>query len=186
LSTGGNSLSSPRGQIKIGGGRVFLLELLSPIHSDRNKAKDEFQCRVIEPTEYAGATVSGLIAKIKPSRKANKKSEISLAFQSITMGGSEGRFDAQVIQVYDVETGNQGRADEEGKVKGKSKFSIKRGLLGALIGGAIGGVLGGPKGAAAGAAIGAGVGAASTMVVAAPDLDFKAGTRFEVQTTGRN
>src|SRR4051812_18149611 len=99
-------------------GQVFMLELLSPIHSDRNKKGDEFTCKVIAPEDYAGAIVTGHIGAIKASGKAGKKSEIALAFNSIAMAERSDKFDAQVTEVYDVDAGHQGQADEEGRVKG--------------------------------------------------------------------
>jgi uncharacterized protein YcfJ len=187
MNTGG-ALCRQGEMIRIPKNAEFMLQLLSDITSDRNKKGDEFDCRVVAPAEFAEATVSGHIANIKASGKANKKSEIALVFDHITMGERNGRFDAQVVEVYDVKAGNEGQADEEGTVKGKSrtKTTVKRAVIGAAIGAAIGGALGGGSGAATGAAIGAGAGAASTLVTEGPELDFKAGTRLKVRTTGRD
>lgn len=185
--TSGSVLPRQGNTIYLPKNSAFTLELLSPITSGRNKQGDEFNCRVTEPSEYAGATVTGRIAGIKASGKANKKSAIALRFDRIVMGDRTGVFDAQVTEVYDVPAGNQGRADEEGVVKGKSKkkIAVKRGIWGGLIGGVIGGLLGGAQGAATGAAIGAGLGAGSTLITTGPELDFKSGTQFKVKTTGR-
>lgn len=188
VTNSGGTLGRQDRLIHIPKNAEFILELLSDITSDRNKKGDTFDCKVMAPEEYAGAIVSGHIAVIKASGKANKKSEIALAFDRITMGERDGRFDAQVAEVYEVEAGNSGQADEEGTVKGKSraKTTIKRSLIGAAIGAAIGGAVGGASGAATGAAIGAGAGAATTLVTDGPELNFKAGTRLKVRTTGRD
>ena len=189
LLTGtGGALGRQGELIRIPKNTEFVVQLLSDITSDHNKKGDEFDCRVVQPEEYAAATVSGHIASIKASGKANKSSEISLVFDHITMGERTGRFDAQVIEVYDVKAHNDGQADDEGTVKGKSrtKTTVKRAVIGAAIGAAIGGAIGGGSGAATGAAIGAGAGAASTLVTEGPELDFKAGTRLKVRTTGRD
>jgi hypothetical protein len=53
-------------------------------------------------------------------------------------------------------------------------------LIGALVGGAIAG----GQGAAVGAAIGASVGATTTLAMKGPDLEFKTGTEFTVETDG--
>lgn len=188
ISSSGGALSRQSETIYLPKDSVFVLELLSPITSDRNKKGDEFNCRVLEPFEAAGAIVTGHIGNIKGSGKANKKSEIALAFDSIVMGERSGVFDAQVYEVYDTPAGNNGQADDEGTVKGKSKgkIAVKRAAIGALAGAILGGVFGGAQGAAVGAAIGAGLGASSTLVIDGPELDFKSGTRFKVKTTGRN
>jgi outer membrane lipoprotein SlyB len=165
------------------------LELLSPLNTANNKKGDKFSCKVLTPMEYAGAIVEGHIRSLKRSGKANKDSKMDLAFDKITMpGGLTGEFNATVVEVFDVaNVGNQGRADNEGTIANKSstvKISVKRAAAGALLGGVIGGVLGGGQGAAIGAAIGAGVGVTSTLASRGPDLEFKAGTQFTVETNG--
>jgi hypothetical protein len=168
---------------------LFRLELLSPISTETNKKGDEFNCRVMEPKEFEGAIVTGHISKIKASGKANKRSEIALDFDRITMNEREGRFEAEVTEVYEVvDASNEGRADEEGTVKGKSvrKRAIKASIAGAIIGGILGGIIAGGKGAAAGAAIGAGAGLATTLSIDAPGLEFNSGTQFAVKTRGRS
>src|ERR1043165_9363011 len=76
---------------------VFALELLSPIDTKTNKKDDKFDCKVLSPVQYAGSIVSGHIRKVKNSGKANGKSEIDLAFDTITLtDGRVGGFNAQV------------------------------------------------------------------------------------------
>ena len=165
---------------------TFLLELLSPVSTATNQKGDSFSCKVLKPDEFAGAIVSGHIRKLKRSGKANKKSEIDLGFDSITLpNGRSGGFNAQVQEVSEVAgAGNDGRADSEGTVKAKSrvKVTVKRAVAGALVGGIIGGLLGGAQGAAAGAAIGASVGVSTVLATDGPDLEFKQGTQFTVLT----
>ncbi len=163
---------------------VFALQLLSPISTETNKEDDKFDCKVLSPVQYAGAIVSGHLRKVKSAGKGKGKSEIDLAFDTITLtDGRAGKFNAQVKEVNEVaNAGNQGVADPEGTVTGKSrvKVGIKRAAVGAGIGAGIGAVLGGAKGAAAGAAIGAGVGVTSTLATEGPNLEFKTGTQFTV------
>jgi hypothetical protein len=175
-------------KMEVPGNTNFRLELLSPISTQTNKKGDEFECKVLEPRQYAGAIVSGHIAKLKAGGKAGKKSEIALSFDSISMSGDEGKFDAQVQEVYDVENaGKSGKADEEGNVSGKSmkKRAITRSLVGGAVGAVIGGLIGGGKGAAIGSAAGAGIGLTTSLAVDAPDLEFKPGSQFIVLTSER-
>lgn len=164
---------------------TFALELLSPLDSNTNKKGDKFDAKVLSPVQYAGAIASGHIKKVKSSGKANKKSEMDLAFDTITLAdGRVGSFNAQIKEVNDVaDAANDGRADVEGTVKGKSriKVSIKRAALGMLGGAIIGGALGGAKGAALGAAIGGSIGLTTTLATEGPNLEFKTGTQFTVQ-----
>lgn len=167
------------------------LELLSPISTMNSKKDDKFSCRVLTPAEYAGAVVEGHIRSLKRSGKANKESKMDLAFDRITSpGGQTADFSATVVEVFDVANVSElGRADNEGTVRRKSttvKTSVKRAATGAVIGAIIGGVLAGGKGAAVGAAIGAGVGATSTLASKGADLEFRTGTQFTVEATGRS
>src|SRR5262245_42023017 len=54
---------------------VFKLELLSSISTASNKKGDEFNCLVVAPREFSGATVEGRITKLKNSGRVGKKSE---------------------------------------------------------------------------------------------------------------
>lgn len=165
---------------------TFALELLSPLSTQNNKKNDKFECKVLSPVQYAGAIVSGHLRKVKNAGKANGKSEIDMAFDSITLTDSRvAGFNAQVKEINDVaHAANSGLADTEGTVKGKSrvKISVKRAVVGALFGAIIGGAIAGANGAVAGAAIGAGVAVTSTLATEGPNLEFKAGTQFTVLT----
>src|SRR5918911_2899744 len=93
----------------IPGEALFKLELLSPINTATNKKGDSFDCRVLEPKEFAGAIVSGQVARLKRSGKIEGQSELALTFGLITFpDGAKAQFGAQVVEVYDVaEAGHQ-------------------------------------------------------------------------------
>lgn len=175
-----------RGEVVVPKDLTFALELLSPLNTETNKKDDKFDCKVLSPIEYAGATVSGHLRKVKRAGKGKGKSEIDLSFDTITLAdGRTGQFNAQVKEVNDVSNAAaDGRADAEGTVKGKSrvKVSVKRAVIGAAVGGILGGILAGPQGAAAGAAIGASIGVTTTLATEGANLDFKSGTQFTVLT----
>jgi|GEM_PF-1244450 len=182
------SYGSPQVEMLPANTRVSI-ELLSPISTQTAKKGDRFSCKVLTPAEYAGAIVEGHIRSVKRSGKANKDSRIDLAFDRIVAtDGRIGDFNATVVEVFDVQkVANDGRADNEGVVRNKSttvKASIKRAAAGALIGALIGGAVAGGQGAAVGAAIGAGLGITTTLVTKGPDLEFKTGTQFTVETNG--
>lgn len=165
------------------------LQLLSPVSTATSKKGDKFTCKVLSPVEFAGAIVEGHVRSVKRSGKANKDSKLDLAFDRVTLtDGRVANFSATVIEVFDViNAKDQGRADNEGTIRNKStavKTSIKRAAVGALIGAVVGGVIAGGQGAAVGAAIGASVGATTTLAMKGPDLEFKTGTEFTVETDG--
>jgi hypothetical protein len=165
------------------------LQLLSPISTATSQKGDKFSCKVLTPAEYAGVIVEGHVRSVKRSGRADKESKIDLAFDRITMAdGSTATFSATVIEVFDVvNAGDQGRADNEGTVRSKSKTvktSIKRAAAGALIGALVGGAIAGGQGAAVGGAIGASVGVTTTLASKGADLEFNTGTEFTVETNG--
>lgn len=178
--------SKPDGELLVDKDVTFALKLLSPLSTQVSKKGDRFECKVLSPAQLAGSIVSGHIGSVKSSGKGKGKSEMDLAFDTITLtDGRMGRFNATVLEVNEVaHAGNEGVADNEGTVKGKSKVKIgvKRAVTGALIGAGLGALIAGPKGAVAGAAIGAGVGVTSTLVTEGSNLEFKAGTEFTVKT----
>lgn len=181
--------SNGQSEVLVPGDMVFMLELLSPISTKTNKKGDEFTCKVLSPSDFANAYVSGKITKVKGSGKATGKSEIALAFDHITMSDERrGVFSAQVTEVYDVVgSGEKGKADEEGTVTGKStrKRDAVRIGVSTAIGAIVGGLLGGARGAVIGGAIGAGLGVTNTLSTKGPDLEFDKGTRFSVRTDAR-
>ena len=165
------------------------LQLLSPVSTATSKKGDKFNCKVLTPAEFAGAVVEGHVRSVKRSGKADKESKIDLAFDRVTLAdGRTANFSATVIEVFDVvDVKDQGRADNEGTIRNKStavKTSIKRAAAGALIGALVGGAIAGGQGAAVGAAIGASVGVTTTLATKGPDLEFKTGTEFTVETNG--
>lgn len=182
----GEVRSKPDGEVLVEKNATIALELLSPLSTEVSQKGDQFECKVLSPAQLAGSIVSGHIRKVKNSGKGKGKSEMDLAFDTITLSdGRMGGFNATVLEVNDVaHAGKEGVADNEGTVKGKSrvKIGVKRAVAGALIGGVIGGLIAGGKGAAAGVAIGAGVGVTSTLATEGPNLEFKTGTQFTVKT----
>jgi outer membrane lipoprotein SlyB len=165
------------------------LQLLSPVSTATSKKGDKFNCKILTPVEFAGAVVEGHVRSVKRSGKADKDSKIDLAFDRVTLtDGRIANFSATVVEVFDVVNAkDQGRADNEGTIRNKStavKTSIKRAAVGALIGALVGGAIAGGQGAAVGAAIGASVGVTTTLAMKGPDLEFKTGTEFTVETDG--
>lgn len=187
LSLPANSLCDSReNQVLVPADSTFRLELLSHISTETNKKGDEFTCKVLEPSRFANSYVSGRITKLKSSGKATGKSEIALAFDMITLpDGRSGQFSAQITDVYDVvDTADQGKAGEDGKIKARSLR--KRDTLtiagATALGIIVGAILGGAKGAAIGGAIAAGIAVTNTLATKGPDLKFDTGTQFDVRT----
>ena len=176
-----------RGEVYVPDGVELKIRLTSPISTKTNREGDTFTATVLDPSEYADATITGHIAKINRSGKATGKTEMALAFDSITLRDRRsGRLDAQVERVYESETVKT--VDEEGNVESGSrgKDTAIRGAGGGALGAIIGGIAGGGKGAAIGAILGATVGAGSVFVQGGKDLVLDTGTEVLIRSNGRS
>jgi hypothetical protein len=143
---------------------------------------DAFTAVVLSPERYADSTIQGHIAKINKSGKMTGKTEVSLAFDKITLpDGRTANMAAQLVRVY----GEKKEVDEEGNVKSGSqgKETAVRAGGGAALGAIIGGIAGGGKGAAIGAAVGAGAGAGSTFITGSKKVKLESGTELLIRTT---
>src|ERR1044072_3538933 len=91
----------------------FSVELLSPISTQSNKKGDEFTCKVLAPSEFADALITGIVVRIKAAGKTTKKSEITLAFDRITLpDGRSGVFSGVVLEVYDIVAVDKGQVED--------------------------------------------------------------------------
>ena len=167
---------------------ILTVELESSLSTDATQRGDRFQARVIEPREFAGATVEGRVTRVKRAGKVKGTSELQLEFETIHMpDGSTSGFKAEVVELVDM--GNRdgaGTVDSEGGVKGRSSTKDDIARVGAStgIGAVIGAVVGGGKGAAIGAAIGGAVGATSVVTKhGGQDVRLDRGQQMKIRTS---
>jgi outer membrane lipoprotein SlyB len=175
--------TSSRDRILVRDGVEMKVRLQTPISTKTNREGDQFTAVVLDPSEYAEATITGHIAKLNKSGKMTGKTELVLAFDSIELrNGQRGRFAAQVERVYESEQVRT--VDEEGNVEtgSRTKDTAVRTGGGAALGAIIGGVIGGGKGAAIGAVVGAGAGAGSVIYQGSKDLQLDTGTEMLIRT----
>lgn len=174
------------GPLSIPRDAILLIELESSLSTDASQRGDRFQARVIEPREFAGATVEGRITRVKRAGKLKGTAELQLSFETIHMAdGRTTGFNADVIELIDM--GNRdgaGRVDSEGGVKGRDSTKDDISKVGAStgIGAIIGAVIGGGKGAAIGAAIGGGVGASSVLSSRGKDVRLERGQQLKIRS----
>lgn len=161
------------------------IRLDSRISTKESKEGDQFTAHVLDPSGYADGVIVGHIAKLKKSGSATGKTELSLAFDSLTLrNGRELAMDAEVLKVYASEKVKA--VDEEGNIEtgSRTKDTTIRTGGGAALGAIIGAIAGGGKGAGIGAAIGAGVGAGSVFIQGGKELTLDAGTEILIKTAG--
>jgi hypothetical protein len=159
------------------------IRLNTEISTKTNREGDKFTAVVLDPSDFAEATIEGHIAALNKSGKATGKTELSLAFDTIRLRDGRGsRFGGQVEKVYQSESVKT--VDEEGNVESGSrgKDTATRGVAGGALGAIIGGIAGGGKGAVIGGILGAGVGAGSVLVQDGKNLILEPGTEILIRT----
>src|SRR6266550_4508263 len=123
-STANTSNSAPinNGPVLIPRDTVLTVELQSSISTDVSKQGDPFQARVVSPSEFAGATIEGRVARVKHAGKVKGSSELQLSFESIRMDdGRTSPLHASVIEIVDMGSrSDSGTVDSEGGVKGRN------------------------------------------------------------------
>src|SRR2546422_1401077 len=166
---------------------IIRIELLSNLSTDASQKGDRFQARVIEPKEFAGATIEGQVANVKRPGRVKSTAQLQLSFNEIRMpDGRSSKLSAQVIEV--IPSGGQGvgKVDQEGGVQGKgsTKNDVEKVGAAAGIGAVIGAIAGGGVGAAVGATIGAGVGTAGVLTERGRDISLYQGQQLRIRTAG--
>ncbi|HVF41381.1 MAG TPA: hypothetical protein VM936_00120 [Pyrinomonadaceae bacterium] len=185
------SVSTSRGH-RGGGGEsasgemIMLVELRNRLSTDVSQTGDRFEARVLEPQQFAGATVAGRLRDVQRSGKAKGRALLQLDFEQIQMpGGGWQNFSAQVVEV--LPTGGDddtvGEVDPEGGVRGRSTTKDDVAKVGAAagVGAIIGAIAGGGKGAVIGAVIGGGAGGAGVMTQRGKDVRLEPGQQLRIR-----
>lgn len=188
-----NEVSIPRdnsrrsyGAVNIPNGTELSLRLTSPISTKTNRVGDRFTAVVTSPPRYGGARVEGHITSLNRSGRVTGKTELALAFDSITLAdGRQGSLDADLENIIISEQVK--KVDEEGRIESGSRTrdSGVRGAIGAAAGAVIGGIVGGGKGAVVGILLGGAAGVGTVYIEGNNDLILDTGTEMVIRTAGR-
>ena len=186
----GESTSVSRGSTGAGrassGETVMLVELKNRLSTDVSQAGDRFEAQVLEPREYAGATVAGRLKEVQRPGKTKGRALLQLDFDQIRLNGGDWQtFSGQVVEVIPTGGENVGEVDPEGGIRGKSttKDDVAKVGASAGIGAIIGGIAGGGKGAAIGAIIGGGASGAGVMTQRGKDIRLERGRQLRIRAT---
>lgn len=173
------------GPVVIPNGTELRIRLSSQISTKTGRVGDTFKATVVSPSAYESAVVEGHITKLNKSGRVSGKTEVALAFDSLTMpDGRQTRIDAELVKVYESETVK--KVDEEGHIESGSRTRETgvRGGVGAAAGAVIGGIVGGGKGAVIGAILGGAAGVGSLYVEGDKDLILDPGTEMVIRIAG--
>ena len=159
-------------------GVVIQTRLLSPISTKTSKPGDKFTLLVLSPVAFKDGIIEGHVVKSKGSGRVKGKSQLSLAFDSLTRRDRRIPIAGQLRAVRNSK--GKENVDEEGRAIGRgSKVKDILTAMGLTVGGAaIGAATGGKKGATRGGAIGAAAAAAIVLSTKGPEIDFVPGTEF--------
>lgn len=174
------------GPLNIPNGTELRIRLSTPISTKTGRVGDTFRATVVSPSTYETATVEGHIATLNKSGRVSGRTEVGLAFDSMTVpDGRYSRIDADLVRIYESE--NVKRVDEEGRVEtgSRTKDSQVRGGVGAAAGAIIGGIVGGGKGALIGLLLGGAAGVGSVYVEGNKDLILDPGTEMVIRTVSK-
>jgi outer membrane lipoprotein SlyB len=175
----------PSAPLSVPNGTELRIRLSTPISTKTGRVGDTFKATVVSPSTYESATVEGRIATLNKSGRVSGKTEMGLAFDTLTLSdGRQTRIDADLVKVYESE--NVKKVDDEGRVESGSRTrdSQVRGGVGAAAGAIIGGIVGGGKGAVIGLILGGAAGVGSVYVEGDKDLILEPGTEMVIRTVG--
>jgi len=167
-------------------GTELRIRLSTPISTKSGRVGDTFKATVVSPSTYESAIVDGHIATLNKSGRVSGKTEVGLAFDTLTLAdGRQTRIDADLIKVYESE--NVKKVDEEGRVEtgSRTRDSEVRGGVGAVAGAVLGGIIGGGKGALIGLILGGAAGVGSVYVEGNKDLILDPGTEMTIRTVSK-
>ncbi len=163
----------------------LILELQDDINTEQSREGEKFTARVISPSEIAGATVEGRVAKVLKPGRIKRRSELSLSFDRIILDDNRwSNFGATLTEVLAVKGDNVKKVDLEGTALGQS--SLKSDVI--KVGGAtgagalIGGVVGGPIGVAVGAGVGAAFGVGAIVIERGKHIRLTRNQQLRIRT----
>src|SRR5580765_6178313 len=85
----------------------LILELQNDINTEQNREGEKFTAKVVSPSEIAGATIEGRVAKLLKPGRIKRRSELLLSFDRIVL--SDGRwsnFSGTLVEVIAVKGDN--------------------------------------------------------------------------------
>lgn len=185
---GGNNSGSGSGRdsrFAIPNGTMLTATLNEDLTTRQTNQGDRFTMTVQSPGEFSGAVIEGTVTKADRSGRVTGRSEVSLEFQRIRVGGRTYEFGGFIESVRTL-NGEEVKVNNEGTVKdsdNQTTRTVTRSGIGAAIGAIIGGITGGGSGAAIGAAVGAGAGAGTVLVQGRDDLNLVRGTEFSIRAS---
>lgn len=163
----------------------LIIELQDDLDTKLTREGSPFTAKVTAPSEIAGATIEGRVAKIKKPGRIKQRSELSLSFDRIVLSDTRwSNFSGVLTEVYAVKGDNVKRVDVEGTAIGQNSYKQNAVKIGAPTGAGliIGGIAGGPVGAAVGAGVGAAFGVGAVVVQRGKHIRLNRNQQLRIKT----
>ena len=163
----------------------IIIELQDDLDTKLTREGSPFTAKVTAPSEIAGATIEGRVAKIKKPGRIKQRSELSLSFDRIVLSDTRwSNFSGVLTEVYAVKGDNVKRVDVEGTAIGQNSYKQNAVKIGAPTGAGliIGGIAGGPVGAAVGAGVGAAFGVGAVVVQRGKHIRLNRNQQLRIKT----
>lgn len=178
--------SPTRGDFIVPDGVLLSARLNQPLSTKYTREGERFTLNVIEPGQYRGVVIEGVVARVDRSGRVSGRADMTLDFERIrTRDGRTHNFAGTIDSVL-LPSGERVRVDREGNVEednSQTSRTVTRSAIGGAIGAIIGAIAGGGKGAAIGGAVGAGAGAGSVFVQGRDDLELPSGAEIAVRAS---
>ena len=162
--------SVPRGYVEVPAGTELDTRLQTALNSGTAQVEDRFEATTLADLTAdgrvaipAGAVLRGVVSSVQPATRTNRKAEMTVTFDQVTVNGRDYPLRGTVTQALEGEG---------------LKGDIGKAGAGAAIGGILGAVLGGGKGALLGVLIGGGGMVAATE---GKELELPQGTVLRVR-----
>lgn len=163
----------------------IIVELQDDLSTQDTREGSPFKAKVTAPSEIAGATIEGRVAKITKPGRIKQRSEMSLSFDRIVLSDTRwSNFSGVLTEVYAVKGDNVKRVDVEGTAIGQNSYKQNAVKIGAPTGAGliIGGIAGGPVGAAVGAGVGAAFGVGAVVVKRGKHIRLNRNQQLRIKT----
>lgn len=167
----------------------LIVEMQNNVDTRESRRGDDFQARIVAPSEIEGAVIEGKIADLQKPGRIKRRAEMQLSFNRIVLNQNRwANMNAMVVEAFPLndktQANNVKKVDPEGTIQGKSSLKSDAIIVGSAAGtgGTVGAIAGGPVGFAVGAAVGGAFGLGGVLVARGKDIKLNEGQRLRIRT----
>ena len=163
----------------------LVIELADDLDTQQSREGQKFTAKIVSPSEIAGATIEGRVAKVLKPGRFKRRSELLLAFDRIILNDTRwSNFSATLTEVLAVKGDNVARVDNEGTAIGQRSLKSDAIKVGGATGVGLvtGAVVAGPVGAVVGAGMGAAFGVGAVVIDRGKHIKLNKNQQLRIKT----